>query len=674
MKKALLLIPVMILAAIPVLSRDGEEPRYSSSVQLYAEAQEKYQSGQYRESLQLLREALEKNPSYTRAHLLSGQASIEISDFERARVHFEQVLKSDPNSLEARIGKGRALTGLNRLPEAEAIFQEVREKDPGNAENLYGLARLRILAGRLDLARQYLQLILRKNPAFREALQDMAILETRAGRIESGKAYLEKATAVDPAHKSLSITRGIVLSLQADAANNEQTRLALKDEAADAFRTAIRDNPGIELLRRIIQLDIERGYPEEGLEYLEQAREMENSTELKRIAANLSQALYQKTGNHEYLERTIDDLQSLCQSDPEDVLACFRLEMLGMEHTGTTRLRNFLTGRHMQIARKYEKELRYGLMVSHLRSALQLSPGNAEVEKLLLDVHRANGDFQSYLNTLVALRDQNPEEPLWQYRLERALQSRDNYLSYREDLLNYQIQESTHRPSVVLVLDFETRDPDHWNGEQVISRSLSDAINEHGKLLAADFQIRGQLRDFYESRRAMDELEIQDRIKSDYRPLLFNAAYFAFLDELDRKSDSRNRIRYILSGSYTARPGHIEIAYTLSDRFTGNEIYKGKAIASGEDALYRASYQISQEVLRRTPVRGEIVKIEDDRIYIHAGTSDGVKKDQVFSLDSNPDRAFRVVEVDTSFSALQAEKSGSLLSPGMVLLSNPRRP
>ncbi|HBS05247.1 MAG TPA: hypothetical protein DEA96_09795, partial [Leptospiraceae bacterium] len=504
--------------------------------------------------------------------------------------------------------------------------------------------------------------------------QDMAILETRAGRIEAGKAYLEKATAVDPAHRSLSITRGIVLSLQADAARDEETRLALKDEAADAFRTALRDNPGMALLQRIIELDIERGYPEDAQQYLEQAREIGSSTELKRIAANLSQALYQKTGNTDYLEKTIDELESLCESAPDDVLACYRLEMLGMEHTGTTRLRNFLTGRHMQMARNYEKELRYGLMVSHLRQAMRLSPGNAEVEKLLLDVHRANGDFQSYLDTLVALRDQNPEEPLWQYRLERALQSRENYLSYREDLLDYQIRESTHRPSVVLVMDFEARDSDHWNGEQIISRSLEDSINEHGKLLAADYEVRRKLRDFYESRRALDEMGIQDRIRSDYRPLLFNAAYFEFLDELDRKSDSRNRIRYILSGSYSARAGHIEIEYVLSDRFTGNEIYRGKAIASGQDALYRASYQISREIVRRTPVRGEIVKIDDDRIYIHAGSSDGVKKDQVFLLDSNPDRAFRVVELDTSFSALKAEQSGSLLSPGMVLLSNPRRP
>lgn len=673
MKKALLILPFMILAAIPVLSRDSEEPRYSSSIELYREAEEKYQTGAYREALQLLREALEKNPSYSRAHLLSGKASLEIGDFERAQVHFNQVLRADPKSLDGKIGLGRSLTGLNRLEQAEAIFQEVRQKDPGNAENLYGLARLRILAGRLDLARQYLQLILRKDPAYREALQDMAVLETKAGRIESGKAYLEKATAVDPAHRSLSITRGVVLSLQADNADDESTRLALKDEAADAFRTALRDDPGILLLQRIIQLDIERGYPEEALDILEQARELGDDSDLLRISANLAQALFHKTGNRQYLEQTVNELQSLCQKSPDDVLACYRLEILGRENTGTANLKSYLTSRHLQLATQYEKELRYGLMVSHLKQALELSPGNAEVEKRLLDVHRARGDFQSYLESLVALRDQNPEEPLWQYRLERALQSKENYLSYREDLLD-DIGPNTHRPGVVLVLDFESTNGQHWNGEQIISRALSDALNDHGRLIAADGTLRQQLRDFQWSRRALDEMEIQDRIRSDYRPLLFDASYFQFLDELDRKSDSRNRVRYILSGQYSERPGHLEIQYRLSDRFTGKEMYSGKAIVSGQDALHRATYQISREVARRLPVRGEIVKINDDQIYIHAGASDGVQKGQVFLLDSNPDRAFRVIELDTSFSALKAEKPGTLLSPGMVMFSNPRRP
>ena len=174
------------------------------------------------------------------------------------------------------------------------------------------------------------------------------------------------------------------------------------------------------------------------------------------------------------------------------------------------------------------------------------------------------------------------------------------------------------------------------------------------------------------ARRALEEREIQSRIESDYRPLLFDASYFRFLDELDRKDNGR--IRFIISGSYRSSPGRLEIEYVLSDRFTGKEVLKGKAIASGQDALYRASFRIAAEIARVTPVRGEIVKIKDDQVFIHAGSKDGVKEGQVFYLDTNQKKTFRVVELDTSFSALAPEQSGDLLSPGMVLLSNPRRP
>ena len=73
MKKAIIPILAVLLAGIPLLSRDGGEPAYSSSIALYEEAQKNYEKGQYREALQLLRQALEKNPAFSRAHLLSGK-------------------------------------------------------------------------------------------------------------------------------------------------------------------------------------------------------------------------------------------------------------------------------------------------------------------------------------------------------------------------------------------------------------------------------------------------------------------------------------------------------------------------------------------------------------------------------------------------------------------------
>ncbi|MCB1169673.1 MAG: tetratricopeptide repeat protein [Leptospiraceae bacterium] len=675
MKKGLLIIAGIALASLPLLSRPGETPEYSSSVELYRQAEEFYNQGKYRQSLQMLREALEKNPSFSKAHLLSGLASIEISDYERAIVHLDQVLRADPHNLDARIGKGRALTGLGRLQQAEMLFQEVKEKDPGNVDNLYGLAQLRILSGRYDLARQYLGLILRKDPAHRQALQDMAILETREGRLESGRDYLKKATAVDPAHNTVSVTRGIVLSLQADHANSEAERLALKDEAADAFRTAARENPGRELLQRIIQLDIERGYPEDGLDILQQARESYDGSRLLLLAANLSHALYNKTGERKYLDQTMEDLKRLCLESPEDVLACYRLEILSLENPGTAELRSMLAGRHLQLARSYESDLRYGLLVSHLKEALQLSPGNAEIENRLLEFYRSEGDFNAYLQTLVNLRDQNPDEPLWQYRVERALQSRKQYLSYREGLQQYANGDiRTRRPTVVLVMDFESLDPSHWNEEQIVSHALEDAINDISKLQPASRELKSRIREMRSAEEMRQDADIETRLQADYRPLLFEARDFEYLDELDRKMDSRLRIRYILSGSFRSFPGGLEISYTLRDRFTGKEILNQTSRASGEDALHVVTNRIASSIAKISPVRGEIVKIANDRIYVHAGATDGIKKDQVFMLDSDPGRLFRVVEVDTAFAALKPEGRGTLLSPGMVLVSNPRRP
>lgn len=673
MKKTILILTVASLVSIPLLSRPGEEVHYNSSVELYKQAEEEFQKGHYRKSLQLLREALEKNSSYSKAHLLSGEASNEIGDYERALVHFDQVLNADPHNLDARIGKGRAMTGLGRLDQAEEMFQQVRKKDPGNTHNLFGLARLRIMAGRFDLARKYLQLILRKDPAYRDALQQMAILETRLGNIESGLEYLKRAEAVDPGHNSIAITRGIVISLRADAAPSEEERLALKDEAADAFRTAARENPGQALLERIIRLDIERGVPEQALQVLEQAREIYSSHSLLRLSSNVSQALYSKTGERKHLDAAMNDLAELCQKDPGDPLACYRLEMLSLSHPGTSQLRAMLANRHLQIADLYEKELRYGLLISHLREALQLSPGRPEIEKRLLDFYRSRGDFQSYLKSLTTLRDQNPDEPLWQYRLERALQSRENYLAYREGLNELQAAGySTRRPAVVLVLDFSSDSGMHWNEEEVVARALEDALNDVGKIRAADESVRDRLRELRNAEVAIDNPDYGERVRSDYRPLLFDAADYEFLDELDRNAGARDRIRYILSGSFTASSGEIHVKYSLRDRFTGNVIHSGTAHASGEDALHRAALRITREVSARAPVRGEIVKISQDRVFIHAGRADGLKKGQIFMLDGNPERTFEVVELDTSFAALIPAKSGNLLSTGMVLISNPR--
>ncbi|MCB1168071.1 MAG: hypothetical protein KDK33_18080, partial [Leptospiraceae bacterium] len=163
-----------------------------------------------------------------------------------------------------------------------------------------------------------------------------------------------------------------------------------------------------------------------------------------------------------------------------------------------------------------------------------------------------------------------------------------------------------------------------------------------------------------------------DRFAADYRPLLFDASYFGYLDELDRNGSARNRIRYIVSGTFTAGEGSITIEYSLRDRFTGKELYSGRSTATGEDALHRAALQVAERIERLTPVRGEVVKVNDGFVYIHAGKRDGVEKGQVFILENDPSKEFQVVELDTSFAALKPGKDVPLISAGMVLLSNPR--
>jgi len=145
------------------------------------EATELLHEERYREAMEELRAALDRDPRNPYAYYFLGVAFFEVGEVEPARDAYVACLKIAPTHLGARIALCHVLRMLGDIRGAIREGLDALSRAPGDADALYAVGLAYHARGEDPAARKYLEAFLATHPEFEVEVETRALLESIPG-------------------------------------------------------------------------------------------------------------------------------------------------------------------------------------------------------------------------------------------------------------------------------------------------------------------------------------------------------------------------------------------------------------------------------------------------------------------------------------------------------------
>ncbi len=347
--------------------------------------------GRREEGIAELREVIRLKPADLAAWVNLGRALLALDKTDEAMVAYREAMRLQPRRTVAHIQLAKDLAEKGKLDEAIAAYREAARVDPDNTDPHNHLGRLFAEAkGDFASAAAEYREVMRINPDEPDARSNLGFVLSLGGKMAEGLAECREAARLRPNHADARIKYGGLLAnvdhnyeaaleevragvrLRPDGdtlRNLGQILFFLKryDEAANAFREAIRLGPGgavfhIELGKALA----ESGKLDEAIAALREAVRLEPANAIfhMELGVTLNGAGKRDEAIAEYREGV--------RLEPK--LALYRREL----------------GKALAESGKLDEA------IAALREAVRLDPGNAEAHDFLgMYLINAKGDFDA---------------------------------------------------------------------------------------------------------------------------------------------------------------------------------------------------------------------------------------------------------------------------------------
>ena len=252
-----------------------------------------YQSNRMSRSAQAYVQAIEKFPSFLRAHKNLGLVNVSLENLESATKHLAKAISLGENDGSTFIALGYCHLSLDRLVSAENAYRMGLLLFPGSKDGLNGLINCLDQAGRYVEVLNLLDELLESDP------QNSRYLQARASALGSLGREKEAAVTLDLLRR-MGALKTQELVILGDLYHN----LNLYDLSLDAYQEALARTNKLSLSQyiRIAQTLIQRSSYQEGFAYLEKIEKEfgEGRSKDERKLINLLKAeVLQATGKNQ---------------------------------------------------------------------------------------------------------------------------------------------------------------------------------------------------------------------------------------------------------------------------------------------------------------------------------------------------------------------------------------
>ena len=200
-----LAVTLGVVAAVWILL---PQPGRRSPEDLYDQAEQQLQIGDFQAAEQNLQEAAAKTPDDARVHFALGKARLGLRQDDQAQQSFQRAAKLS-KSRDLLYQSGIAMLQTHREKAAEEFFQNTVSQFPNDLPALYQLGAIQSRKGRYADAAKTFEALVAAAPNEAEAWNNLGFCYQNLGRTQEALAAIQKALALNPnlpqAKKNLEI-------------------------------------------------------------------------------------------------------------------------------------------------------------------------------------------------------------------------------------------------------------------------------------------------------------------------------------------------------------------------------------------------------------------------------------------------------------------------------------
>lgn len=208
------------------------KPKLTLGEALVAKADKLMDAEDYAGAVAVYREAIEKQPGLSSAHLGLGIALLETGDFDAAAKEFSEAMALAPKDAETRLNLGVAFYRNGRIEEAIAEYNKALEIKPALASAHFNLGMAYAHQGDFDKALESYRTATQQKKNYAEAFNNIGIIYEAMGDLENAQKQFQQAVAQRP---NYALARYNLARLYLDQ--------RMYNEAAAEFQQAIRQQP-----------------------------------------------------------------------------------------------------------------------------------------------------------------------------------------------------------------------------------------------------------------------------------------------------------------------------------------------------------------------------------------------------------------------------------------------
>ena len=267
----------MLLAAAALASgswgcarRSPPPPRGPTAGSLYSEGVSAYRAGDRDRAIQLLKQAVGKNPNLAMAHSVLGDIYKETGNYNQAATSYETVAKLDPFSADIHHRLAVSYHFLDRLRDAAASYLRAVKLDPKDWRSCMNLGLVYMSLGENNSAVEYCQRAVNLNPLAAVAHANLGVVFDARGNVAEAESAYRRALTIDASQVAPAIN--LARNLQYRGKTGEAVAVLEKltttpaDSAmvrrryGDALASAGREADAMQQYRQALKLD-PRHYP-----------------------------------------------------------------------------------------------------------------------------------------------------------------------------------------------------------------------------------------------------------------------------------------------------------------------------------------------------------------------------------------------------------------------------
>jgi arylsulfatase A-like enzyme/tetratricopeptide (TPR) repeat protein len=197
--------------------------------------------GRFQESIEPLREAIRKVPTYTPSYLDLAKAYVALKRYDDAEATLREGLSRDPSSFQFHSHLGYIARVRRDLPAARQHYEKARELKPDDYEVRMNLSSIYRDSGDPTRAMAEVDAALKLAPDSADAHNQRGMLLGGLGRFAEAAAAFERAATLEPTDALIWFNLGLA-----------RFRAGDKKAAADAFSHSLTIKPDFEDARKFL--------------------------------------------------------------------------------------------------------------------------------------------------------------------------------------------------------------------------------------------------------------------------------------------------------------------------------------------------------------------------------------------------------------------------------------